>query len=59
MIFTPEPDLNETAYRRLKPEIDRTYPPGRFIAIDEGKSLPTPTPSRATPVRRPSRWLAI
>jgi hypothetical protein len=30
-------EKNEAAYRRLKPDIDRTYPPGRFVAIHEGE----------------------
>jgi hypothetical protein len=29
--------LNEAAYRKLKPTIDKTYPHGRFVAIHEGK----------------------
>ena len=32
-----ERDQNQAAFRRLKPEIDRTYPFGRFIAIHQGK----------------------
>ena len=32
-----ERDLNQTAFRRLKPDIDRTYPVGRFVAIHHGK----------------------
>jgi len=29
--------VNEVAYRRLRPTIDQTYPPGQFIAIDNGE----------------------
>jgi hypothetical protein len=29
-------DPNWVQYRRLKPTIDQRYPPGRFVAIDEG-----------------------
>lgn len=32
-----EREVNQTAYRQLKPTIDQTYPPGRFVAIHEGK----------------------
>jgi hypothetical protein len=32
-----ERDLNQAAFRRLKPDIDRTYPFGRFVAIHHGK----------------------
>ena len=28
---------NEIAYRKLKPEIDRTYPKGRFVAFHNQK----------------------
>jgi hypothetical protein len=28
---------NQAAYRRLKPTIDRNYPHGWFVAIDEGR----------------------
>jgi hypothetical protein len=31
-----EYDLNEPAYRRLKDHIDRTYPPGRYVALLAG-----------------------
>jgi hypothetical protein len=38
MIFTSrETDVNQLAYRRLKPEIDQKYPRGHFVGIDEGK----------------------
>jgi len=37
MIFGPEYERNQLAYRSLKPTIDQTYPKGRFIAIHEGK----------------------
>src|SRR5438876_3985760 len=30
-------ELNEAAYRQLKPMIDKTYPHGRFVAIHEGR----------------------
>ena len=29
--------LNQAAYRQLRPLIDTTYPPGRFLAISGGK----------------------
>jgi hypothetical protein len=37
--MTPEErhQENEAAYRRLKPTIDQSYPPGRFVAIDGGQ----------------------
>ena len=31
-----ENDPNWVQYRRLKPTIDQQYPPGRFVAIDDG-----------------------
>ena len=31
--------INEDAYRRLKPEIDSTFEEGWFIAIDDGKII--------------------
>ena len=37
MINNLQEDINQRAYRNLKPEIDRTYPKGHFVAIDEGK----------------------
>ena len=37
MIYGPEYEQNQTAYRSLKPTIDQTYPKGRFVAIHEGK----------------------
>jgi hypothetical protein len=37
MIIENERTPNEIAYRKLKPEIDRTYPKGRFIAIHNQK----------------------
>lgn len=30
-------EQNQDAYRRLKETINTTYPPGRFIAIDESR----------------------
>jgi hypothetical protein len=30
-------ELNHAAFRKLKPAIDRDYPPGRFVAIHEGQ----------------------
>jgi hypothetical protein len=30
-------DINQTAFRQLKPSIDRNYPYGRFVAIDGGQ----------------------
>jgi hypothetical protein len=32
-----EHQRNEAAFRRLKPLIEQTYPPGRFVAIAEGR----------------------
>lgn len=32
-----ERDQNQAAFKKLKPEIDRTYPFGRFVAIHQGK----------------------
>jgi len=29
-------ELNETAFRRLKPAIDKQFPPGHFVALDGG-----------------------
>jgi hypothetical protein len=29
--------LNDRAFQRLKPYIDKTYPPGHFIGIVDGK----------------------
>jgi hypothetical protein len=37
MIIKNERTPNEIAYRKLKPEIDRIYPKGRFIAIHNQK----------------------
>ena len=28
--------LNDTAFRRLKPAIDKQFPPGHFVALDGG-----------------------
>jgi hypothetical protein len=39
MIFGPEYEQNQIAYRSLKPTIDQTYPKGRFVAIHEGKVI--------------------
>jgi hypothetical protein len=30
-------EANEAAFRKLKPTIDQTYPPGRMVAIYDGK----------------------
>jgi len=30
---------NQAAFRTLKPMIDRQYPSGRFVAIDDGKII--------------------
>ena len=35
--MTTNRELNQTAFRQLKPSIDRTYPYGRFVAIDGGQ----------------------
>jgi hypothetical protein len=32
-----EHDLNQKAYRQLKETIAKTYPPGRYVAISEGR----------------------
>lgn len=32
-----ERELNDHAYRRLKAHIDRTYPPGHFVALVVGE----------------------
>jgi hypothetical protein len=32
-------ERNQAAYKQLKPTIDATYPPGRFVAIEEGKVI--------------------
>ncbi len=37
MDSNPERQLNEAAYRQLKPTIDQQYPPGRFVAIHRGR----------------------
>jgi len=37
MNSNPERQRNEVAYRQLKPTIDQQYPPGRFVAIHEGR----------------------
>jgi hypothetical protein len=37
MTTPDERELNQTAYRRLKEEIDRTYPRGRFVALAGGR----------------------
>jgi hypothetical protein len=34
-----ERSLNQTAFRRLKEKIDKTYPQGRFIAISGGQII--------------------
>jgi hypothetical protein len=38
-MITPENDINQSAFWRLKPLIDQTYPPGHFVAIDEGQII--------------------
>ncbi|MBL8794388.1 MAG: hypothetical protein JNM56_10820 [Planctomycetia bacterium] len=30
-------EINQTAFRQLKPAIDQNYPYGRFVAIDGGQ----------------------
>ena len=32
----PSRQANQAAFRRLKPAIDRRYPPGHFVSVDEG-----------------------
>jgi hypothetical protein len=34
---TQERQLNQAAYRQLRSFIEKTYPPGRFVAIAGGK----------------------
>jgi hypothetical protein len=31
--------VNQTAYLNLRKEIDRVYPKGRFVAIDDGRVI--------------------
>jgi hypothetical protein len=37
MDLDQENQQNQMAFRRLKDTIARTYPPGRFVAISEGR----------------------
>jgi hypothetical protein len=37
MISNASRDMNEKAFRSLKPHIDQAFPAGRFVAIDEGR----------------------
>jgi hypothetical protein len=32
-------ELNQAAFRKLKPTIDKTYPPGRFVALYGGEVI--------------------
>jgi hypothetical protein len=34
-----ERQINQTAFRQLRQHIQNTYPPGRFVAISEGKII--------------------
>jgi hypothetical protein len=34
---TQERQANQTAYRQLRDSLTQTYPPGRFVAIAEGR----------------------
>ena len=34
-----ERQLNQAAYRQLRTLIQKTYPPGRYVAISEGKII--------------------
>ncbi len=36
---TQERQLNQAAYRQLSSFIEKTYPPGRFLAISGGKII--------------------
>jgi hypothetical protein len=36
-VFVPDPD--DLAYARLKPEIDRRYPHGHFVAVEGGQII--------------------
>jgi hypothetical protein len=36
MDLDKEREINEAAYRRLRPMIDQTYPKGRFVALEKG-----------------------
>jgi hypothetical protein len=36
MALADNPTDNQSAYRRIKPEIDDRFPPGRFVAIHRG-----------------------
>ncbi len=39
MLYEEEQALNQAAYTRLKGEIDRTYPKGRFVALGGGQVI--------------------
>ena len=32
-------ELNQAAFRELKPRVDRSYPVGRYVAITEGRII--------------------
>lgn len=34
-----KPETNQAAFRRLKPEIDRQYPAGHWVAINNGRLI--------------------
>jgi len=65
MIIKNERTPNEIAYRKLKPEIDRTYDKGRFIAIHNQKivadavTLPELLTTLATQGLNPKECLAV
>jgi hypothetical protein len=65
MIIENERTPNEIAYRNLKPEIDRSYPKGRFIAIHNQKiaadaaTLPELLASLAARGLNPKECLAV
>ncbi len=39
MSLSQEQKINHAAYRQLRDTINQTYPPGRFVAISEGKII--------------------
>jgi hypothetical protein len=65
MIIENERTPNEIAYRNLKPEIDKTYDKGRFIAIHnqkivaDGATLPELLTTLGTQGLNPKECLAV
>lgn len=39
MIPANERNLNQAAFRKMKDQIDRTYPPGRYLAVHNGNVI--------------------